>query len=70
MFLGADYTSRDAAILLHLHTNRIIHRRSFRAFPNQYPFREQDAPKSDKIDALHRAVDEVLQERGMEDVDV
>ena len=70
VFLGADYTSRDAAVLLHLQTNRIIHRRSFRAFPNQYPFRKQEAPKSDKTDALHRAVDEVLEERGMDDVDV
>ena len=70
VFLGADYTTRDAATLLHINTNSLISRRSFRAFPRVYPFRSLDRPKSDKTDALHRAVDEILRDRGMDDVDV
>ena len=66
-FLGADYTTRDGALLLHFDTNKLIHRRSFRAYPHYYPWRARDMPKRNKTDALERAVDEVLRARGMDD---
>ena len=59
-FLGVDHSSRGGVMALNLNTNKIIHRRSYRAFLNKSRWPKQRPDAEDKLEALQRVVSDVV----------